>query len=247
VLGGQAMVGPVDQHRLYQEAGQTWASLFGRQWREVVGGVSRAFSEAVAATLGTYNEVLVAVPDCYFQGDASKQRYDAVLGMLADSGVAIWGDWSMRCGYQKRLGRVSRQADGAIDIAPVAGPSSAIARWEPAPLAAAPVAGLGRWPEWFQQPLLGRLDTDRFAVTFLDRDLTDAQAVTRPSAGRLCHRGPFLPGLRQGDHAIEPLSERHPCGAIQASGLPVMVTYPLHFAGVPTLDEPSYSPGSHAP
>jgi hypothetical protein len=248
VRDGQAIVGSVDQHRLYQQAGQSWAGAFGRRWSQMMGGAGRALSEALAATVGTYDEVMVAVPDCCFPGDPTLQRYYVVLGMFADSAVAIWGDWSMRCGYQKRPGLVRRGANGGIDVVPMVGPSLAAARWQPAAPGFAGQAGgfLGRWPAWFEQPLLGRLDRDRVAVTFLERDLANPETVTGPQAGRLSHTGPFLPGLPEGDHQINPVSEADPFGAIHSIGLPVMVTYPLHFVGVPWLDAATYSPAPGA-
>jgi hypothetical protein len=198
--------------------------------------VARRWSETASESLGTYDEVLISVPNVTRRGGGAR-RYACVLGMCTNSGIAIWGDRSMRCGYRKCGAEITRQGfhrytvvrDGASATLSALTQTLSAAAWGP------PDDRFGQYRALFAQPLLGLLASGVVAVTFLDRLLADSKVRWAPVSARLditpgfvAGLTDFIGGLPSGTFDVPPLSGEHAWGAFQASGVVTRVTNPKH-------------------
>ncbi len=245
-IGGAAMGGRMGER--FGPVGWWWGAAAGWLTGTALGGVlgtatgaaraagaglrvGREWSETTSRALGTYNEVLVGVPNVLRPGGRGR-KYVFVLGMFSDSSVSIWGDRTLRCGYQKRPANIVcdglatyevRDKDAAIILSAVSGPAEGQGWRE-----AAEETGLETYRKWFAQPLLGHLGDGRFAVSYLDRILDDRGARVVPAFGRLEIPSDLLGLVSKGEFELGPLSADRPMGAFQTVHLPVRVTYPVH-------------------
>jgi hypothetical protein len=192
---------------------------------------ARQWSEAASTRLGTYNEMIVAVPNVLRPG-GSGRRYMYVLGILSDSPTAIWGDRTLGCGYQKRSAEFIQNGPDRCEIRADTGESTLSAVFSPSrPDRWAPVSDgtpLGEYRAWFRQPLLGHLGGGGFAVTFLDRLLDDPVVRVSPVSGRLDVGTGLISGLPPGAHQVSAVAASKPWGGFQATRVAVAVTYPIH-------------------
>jgi hypothetical protein len=191
--------------------------------------MARGLSEAMSRTLGTYKEVLVAVPNAVRSGGHG-DPYMFVLGMYSNGPVSIWADRVQRCGYRKCPANISRHGfqryeirhgERSASLSAVFAPARE-AEWAPAD------ARLGVYRALFAQPLLGHLDDGTFAVTFLDRFLEAPEVRWAPVSGRLAIASDFIAGVPAGEFDVQELSAEHPWGAFQAASILVKVTPPHH-------------------
>jgi hypothetical protein len=198
----------------------------------MLAGVAERFSRGVSRALGTYQEVLVAVPNV-IASHSGRGPYAFALGMYTNSPIAIWGDQILRYGYRKRFARlqgqpfrsyVARDASGATllkaDIT-----VSASKSWRPARL----VSGLAAQLRLTSQPLLGHLGRDLFALSRLERDyVAPEQARIVPCQVTLTAAAELVGGLAGAQCAIAPIDRLSPWGAFSVADVPTRVTYPKH-------------------
>lgn len=190
----------------------------------------RSLSATASQTLGTYREVIVAVPNVV--GRRNGARYLFVLAMHTDGPVAVWGDDALRYGYRKRLSTVTGRKFELYEVRD--GQGERLLRAE----TRSPAAGAWRRPRemagirgalgWTSQPMLGHLGDDRFAVSVLERRYLSAGVRVAPVAGRLWTQASLAPILRAGQHDLLPLAARRPWGAFTVDSVEVCVTYPEH-------------------
>jgi hypothetical protein len=190
----------------------------------------RRLSAITSETLGSYREVIVAVPNVV--GRRNGARYLFVLAMHTDGPVAVWGDEALRYGYRKRLGTLTGRKFELYEVRDGQGErllraetrSPAASAWR----RAQEMPGIGGALGWISQPLLGHLGGDRFAVSVLERLYLGAEVRVAPVAGRLWTQTSLAPVLRAGRHELLPLGARRPWGAFAVESAEVRVTYPEH-------------------
>ncbi|HXU04766.1 MAG TPA: hypothetical protein VN903_27575 [Polyangia bacterium] len=249
IEGGAAEAGGVDQHTWAQWAGATtgaaalsalgsWLGPVGfwsgaaAGWF-VGGGSGRLLSATTSRALGCYREAIVAVPNVVGKiGRRNATRYQFVLAMHTDGPVAVWGDETLRYGYHKRLGKLTRHSFESYEVCDQKG--EALLRAETRPPATGAwrrprdVAGMAGALAWMSQPLLGHLEDDRFAVSVLERRYRGARVRVAPVAGRLRTQPSLAPLLPAGDYDLLPLGPRRPWGAFVVDAVEAAVTYPEH-------------------
>ena len=192
----------------------------------------RRWSESLSRSIGTYEEVLLAVPNAI---GPTEQGQDCmfVLGMWANSAIAIWGDRALRCGYRKRFAQIWREeflryrvlcSGGSLRLAATFGP-------QPEESWTVPDSRLDRYRMLFAQPLLGILDDGTFAMTHLDRPLAASEVRWAPVSGHLQVVHDSIEGLPSGEFVIQALSSKHSWGAFQARHLVAKLTFPKHLSG----------------
>ena len=190
----------------------------------------RSLSATTSQALGTYREVIVAVPNVV--GRRRGARYLFVLAMHTDGPVAVWGDETLGYGYRKRLGTLTGKKFELYEVRDGRGEHLLSAQTRPAAASAwrrpAEMPGLSGALGWLSQPLLGHLGDNRFAVSVLERRYLGAKVRVAPVAGRLWTRGPLAPLLREGAHELLPLGARRPWGAFTVDSVEARVTYPEH-------------------
>jgi hypothetical protein len=195
-------------------------------------GIAEQFSRQVSRTLGSYQEILIAVPNVVASRTGGGP-YAFVLGMFTNSPIAIWGDQALRYGYQKRFCRLdgqlfhtyaARDSTGATLLsAEITIPKAHT--WRPARR----IAGLAAQLRLTSQPLLGHLGQGRFALSLLERDyLEPEQALVVPSQVALSAAPDLMAGLAATESAVAAIGRRSPWGAFSVNNVPTRVTYPVH-------------------
>lgn len=232
-----------EQHAWWRRGGETlgaavaWASgaalAFNRlQPRlETLGGdLGEHYSRALSRTLGTYLELLVAVPNVVAQGRHG-DRYCFVLGMHTNNPIAIWGDRALGYGYQKRLSRLDTHSYGSYEVttpdrravllAAKIEPTS-----EPMRRSTRTPAPIKRAIELISQPLLGHLGSGRFARSRLERDYFDERLQLQPCSVELTVGRELAAGLPELDLEVSAFERRTPWGAFWVTDVPTRVTFP---------------------
>jgi hypothetical protein len=190
---------------------------------------ARGWSEGVSEAIGSYDEVLVGVPNAVRQdGDGRPCTY--VLGMVSNGPISIWGDRALRCGYKKRGAEIRRDGFDRYEVRQRGGPSALNAVMVAGAASAWGIADV-RLKEYrclFEQPLLGHLGGHRYALTFLDRFLDAEKARWAPAVAEIAIAGGFIEGLPGGFFRADALSPEHPWGAFQTSAVSARLTLPRH-------------------
>jgi hypothetical protein len=199
-------------------SGSTWGAQLGRHW-----------SAAASRSFGSYDEVLISVPNVRLaRSQSAPARF--VLGMCSDSPLSIWGDRMLGCGYAKRLCEIARDDFRSYEVRERAPMSytSLSARFEPleADVWHSVGAQLDLHRQLADQPLLGSLGQGRFVLTRLERAWGASGALFRPVHAQLSAREELAPGMPLAAVALAPLSAELPWGAYQIRGLPVRLTDP---------------------
>jgi hypothetical protein len=194
-------------------------------------------SGRISRTLGTYEEVLVAVPNARpLRGPRRAPRargpYLFVLGMVCSAPLPIWGDRALRFGYQKAPGTIVRDGFRRYEVAGESGKAAALVARTPPRWSAVDARLDGYRAVLGSQPLLGRLDDGSFAVTVLHRFFDSRALRWSPVSGQLDVGAGFVEGVPEGKHAITGLTKDRPWGAFHTERLPVKVTYPYSFGGL---------------
>lgn len=227
ITAGRAELAGVDQH---DWAALGWGALAGAgaaawgplAWAPAAGlgaTLGRAWSEWSAGALGTYDEVLVGVPDV--ADPARGTRCTFVAGMITNSPVAAWGDRALGCGYRKQLAPIARV--GAARWSVGDGGRILDARFED--VATSPGAAREAARLRLAAPLLGWLGGRRFARTMLARDL-DAPGVTVTAARGTVRVGDGFPaGLGAGEAAVGPVGADGRWGALRVGNAMTRVTW----------------------
>jgi hypothetical protein len=182
--------------------------------------------------LGSYLEVIVGIPHTVAMA-GSHRRYMFIVEMHTDSAVAIWGDRSLRYGYRKAMRRFQARRFESYRVSTMDGSAILSATLAP-PAHDAWVRPTDA--EEFQtvrdalnQPLLGHLGGDRFALSRLEHGYDGEGAVVAPVAGRLRLSG-GLPSQLRGALDVERVSGRGPWGGFCSRAIDTRVTYPEHRA-----------------
>lgn len=232
-----------DQHAWWRRGGETlgaavaWGSgaaiiLNHLQPRlEALGGAwGERYSRSLSRTLGTYLELLVAVPNVIARGGCG-QRYCYVLGMHTNNPIAIWGDRALGYGYQKRLSRLddrkfasyrAASADGRVLLL------AATIETEPKPMRRSARATVERAIELMSQPLLGRLADGRFSLSRLERDYLDERVQLQACRVELSIARDLVAGVPELDLEVSAFDRKTPWGAFCAADVPTRVTFPRH-------------------
>jgi hypothetical protein len=193
--------------------------------------LGRRWSDGSAATWGTYDEVLIAVPNAVRAG-GNDRRYMFVLGMFSNNPVSIWGDRAMGCGYRKREARMVRLHSDAQDVYTS----------DPEPVltmrSIPPAPSQWRSPEscpelavcraLMSQPLLGVNQGGGFAVTFLDRFLDRPATRVSPLRAEIVIGDRVGPTMPHGRLALVPATSSGSWGSFRATDLEVKLSYPYH-------------------
>jgi len=232
-----------EQHAWWRRGGETlgaavsWASgvalaFNGLQSRlETLGGdLGERYSRALSRTLGTYLELLVAVPNVVVRGGHG-ERYCYVLAMHTNNPIAIWGDRALGYGYQKRLSRLNRRSFGSYQVASADGRAMLLAA--KSELLSQRARGSGRIPapikravELISQPLLGCLESGRFARSRLERDYFDARLQLQPCCVELSVGRELAAGIPELDLEVSAFDRSTSWGAFRVADMPTRVTFP---------------------
>ena len=235
----------VDQHVWWRRTGEAagsalswaygaWTAAALRASTEALGGVAEQFSRSVSRTLGTYEEILIAVPNV-IASRGGDRPYAFVLGMYTNSPIAVWGDGALRYGYKKRFCRVQSQLFQSYAVRDSEGTTLLSANiaisesqsWRPA----RSVTGLAEPLRLISQPLLGDLGQGRFALSLLERDYLDQRhTLVIPSQVALKAAPELVAGLPGAEYATAPLGSQAPWGAFSFANVTTRVTYPYHLS-----------------
>jgi hypothetical protein len=224
---GRAELGGVDQHAwsalgygaLAATSAAAWGPLAWAAASATGAALGRSLSEWSARSLGTYDEVLVGIPDVLDPETGTPCTF--VAGMITNSPVAVWGDRTLGCGYQKRLAPMTREAPARWQVG--AGGELLVATFERAD---APIAHLREAARRrLEAPLLGWLAPGRFARTRLVRDFDAPDVVLRGAHGTLQLGAAFPAGLGPATATVDALDDEGVWGAIWVSGVMTRVTW----------------------
>ncbi|MFO0726232.1 MAG: hypothetical protein U1E65_20780 [Myxococcota bacterium] len=165
--------------------------------------LGRAAGEAASAltskTFGTYEEVLVTLPNVRRKG--STGRYNLVLGMRLNS---FWGralEKAAGYGFHKVAGDCGVEPFQSYSVRGADGAKQFQATLDQDPSAwSTPevLPDFGRFERLTQQPFLGVLSGGRFAVSRLERDFHRPSTRVAPANGKVTVASPgFIPGVPQ--------------------------------------------------
>jgi hypothetical protein len=115
-------------------------------------------AEWAERTFGSYNELLVGIPDVRAPAATEASLY--VCGMYTDSPFARLVDRALRFGFGKQAAFFSRSARG-VEIWSASGARVAKLRHEPFASTAWPASTRPELERWLRQPLLGRTDAGK--------------------------------------------------------------------------------------
>jgi hypothetical protein len=239
---GALRVGAMDQHRIAQNFGAAWGRAVGGLWGAALapfGGpryapdlparvaewYALAVSRATAATVGTYRELIVSVPDVVVADDEPEERHSWVAGMVTDSALARWSDAAFGFGYQKIQGRLERDPRGSWSVSSRDGRTLvSVVRHAGAKQSTA--IDLRRIEAAMQQPLLGSPRPGRLARSRLRRSLSQPGVHLAPVAVSLEAAPLFLGGLLPERQALVPYPDEDLWGAMEFTDLEAWVSYP---------------------
>jgi hypothetical protein len=205
----------------------TGARLGGRMFADVSGRAGRRASEQLSHTIGTYNEVLVGVPNVR-PADRPAPPMMLVLGMYSDNPVALWGDRALGTGYRKRLASIRTETDTrfVVEADGVSALDSTVLPFTesaPDPPAADPPPP---FVELYAQPLLGRLDDQRLVASVMERAFEAPARLLGPGRARVTIGPGFFPGVPALEHEVGPPQAGSPFGLLRASGVAARLTFP---------------------
>jgi hypothetical protein len=199
-------------------------------------------SRRLSDTIGTYDEVLIGVPDVVVRGDGDR-RYFFVLGMYTNSAIARWGDRTFAFGYRKQPATIVNEPFRSFRVS--AGGRTVLSA-EFAPVGeddwrAIDVPASSEMLALFAQPLLGITERGGLARSRLDRSFGDP-AVRLATAGRasVTLGSGFATGIPEGRYAPRPLSPAQPWSVLHARSVMSRVSFPA------ALKEPRPSRSSRA-
>ena len=226
----------LDQHAWWRRTGDLAGSALGlfaggmrgaERGRAVASDLAERFSRSLSRSLGTYREIIVAVPNVTTRRGSA--TYAFVLNMLTDSPIALWGDRALGYGYGKRLcelttarfTRYSGRFPLGEHLFDASVSRDAASEWAPID----ELSDARPLLELLSQPLLGTIGADRFAVSRLDRDYA-VQALAAPHAVDIRVAPELTRGLVAGRFHVSAVSSRTPWGALCVADLPTRVSYP---------------------
>ena len=188
-------------------------------------GASQRWSDAV----GSYEEVLIGVPDVMVRGDRVGRRHFFVLQMYTDSALARWGDRAFAFGYRKQMAQIQHELFRSIRVEEkqqvlLEGEfvNEEQTRWKPA----AQITRAPRLLATLRQPLLAVTEDGRLARSHLQRDLTASEVSAASGAVRVA--GGFAPGVPAQEVPLGDGPGKQPWGGFHTRKIMSRVSYPTH-------------------
>jgi hypothetical protein len=167
-------------------------------------------SRRLSDTIGTYDEILIGVPDVVVRGDGER-RYFFVLGMYTNSAIARWGDRTFAFGYRKQAATIVNDPFQAFQMN-VSGRKRFVAEFSAVePHAWRPLESGARdiLFDFYKQPLLGITERGQLARSRLDRAFADAAVRFAAPVRATVTLGPdFATGLPGGSYSPRALHAR---------------------------------------
>jgi hypothetical protein len=247
VEGGALRLGEIDQNDWAERMGAlvggalgalVGMSTFGGSRAGSVAGArafgasARALSERFATRLGTYHEMVVAVPVVLASAPRAAP-YLLVASMVTDSPLARVADRALGFGYGKQRGSFERAANGAwtvrssageivLDVRPARGSENGVERKLPRASSASHRVRLdGVVPDAF----VGALGSGGFAVSHLERAFSSPDTEVR-GAPSVLHAGESLTAWLAGPLMLPAFSPVRRFFALRFSNLDVRLGYP---------------------
>jgi hypothetical protein len=192
----------------------------------VAGRASRQLSD----TIGTYDEILIGVPDVVVRGDGERRHF-FVLGMYTNSAIARWGDRTFAFGYRKQPAIIVNEPFRGFQMS-VSGRTLFTAEFsavEPGDWRSSNGDGTGHEGLFglYKQPLLGITERGQLSRSRLDRSFTDPAVRFAAPVHATVTLGPgFATGLPGGSYSPPPLSASQPWGLLHARSVMSRVTFP---------------------
>ena len=167
-------------------------------------------SRRLSDTIGTYDEMLIGVPDVIVRGDGER-RYVFVLGMYTNSAIARWGDRTFAFGYRKQPATIVNELFQTFQMN-VGGRKRFTAEFsavEPGAWRAIEGTSHDALFDFYRQPLLGITERGQLARSRLDRSFTDAVVRFAAPVRATVTLGPdFATGLPGGSYSPRALHAR---------------------------------------
>lgn len=193
-------------------------------------GASQRWSDAV----GSYEEVLIGVPDVVVRGDrieggAASPRHFFVLQMYTDSALARWGDRAFAFGYRKQMAQIQHDLFRSIRVEErqrVLLDCSFVNEDQTHWQSAAQTTRSRRLLETLRQPLLAVTEDGRLARSHLQRDLTASDVSTATGAVRVADG--FAPAVTAQEIRLGDGPGKQPWGGFHTRKIMSRVSYPTH-------------------
>ncbi len=180
--------------------------------------VGVAGSDAASRALGTYEEVLVTIPNVRKKGGT--ECYNLVLGMRLNSFLGLALEKAAGYGYNKVVGDCDvrpfeayavRGADGRPLFRASIAPQAADAAWSKP----CDDASFATFRALTAQPFVGVVGPGKFAVSRLERSFDEASARVRRAEGRLeMSGGDFVPGVPKRSTKLESTKSSPACAFV---------------------------------
>ncbi len=251
VEGGALRLGEIDQNDWAEKMGALvggavgalvgLSTLGGPRAGFVVGSRSfgasaRALSERFTTRLGTYHEMVAAVPVVLASAPRAAP-YLLVASMVTDSPLARVADRALGFGYGKQRGSFERDANGAwtvrssggeilLDVRPARSDARGVGR---TPLRASSAAHRARLDVQVPHAFVGALGSGEFAVSQLDRAFSSSETEVRGSPSVLRAGEPLAAWLAE-PLALPAFSPARRFFALRFSNLDVRLGYPTVLA-----------------
>jgi hypothetical protein len=185
-------------------------------------------SRRLSDTIGTYDEILIGVPDVVVRGDGER-RYFFVLGMYTNSAIARWGDRTFSFGYRKQSATIVNEPFQAFQMS-VSGRRRFSAEFAAvSPHAWRPIDSAAHHAlfDLYKQPLLGITERGKLSRSRLDRSVTDpAVRFAVPVEATVTLAPDFATGLLGGAYSPGPLSASQPWGVLHGRSIVSRVSFP---------------------
>ncbi|HEY5091242.1 MAG TPA: hypothetical protein VIK30_14780 [Polyangia bacterium] len=167
-------------------------------------------SHRLSDTIGTYDEILIGVPDVVVRGDGDR-RYFFVLGMYTNSAIARWGDRTFAFGYRKQPATIVNEPFQAFQLS-VSGRkvfSAEFAAVDPHDWRPSDGAAHNGLFAFYKQPLLGITERGQLSRSKLDRSFNDSAVRFASPSHVTVTLGPnFAMGLPGGPYSPRALHAR---------------------------------------
>ncbi len=199
-------------------------------------------SRRLSDTIGTYDEILIGVPDVVVRGDG-EWRHFFVLGMYTNSAIARWGDRTFAFGYRKQRATIVNEPFEAFQMN-VSGRrrfTAEFAAVEPHDWRPRGAVLHDALFDFYKQPLLGITERGKLSRSRLDRSFTDpAVRFAAPVHATVTLAPDFATGLPGGAYLPGRLSASQPWGVLHSRSVMSRITFPteLKEKGTPRRARP---------
>jgi hypothetical protein len=228
VSRGRMEPGGIDLHSWSERAGHGLGMVLSGRAGELaakVGRVARQVSETGSRTLGSFNEVLVTVPNVVAVGQHIRFP-SLVLGMYTDSALSRLGDRLFGFGFNKQMAHIARSGFEHFEVREPDGRRLFQAKLLPSSNTLRPTEGsVAALRTCLARPLLGQHGGSG-VVSYLDRFFEESHVRVRGARGSLVIGDGFINGIEPGTYDIKPATLGHPWGAFSAANVPVKLSFP---------------------